>query len=208
VIEQCRADTESPGKHLERGGSEFGEIGPQVVPKSRNADTKKNGRHDMVPLKKTELWKLHEVLHQLPSGFNKLRAQDPPNVSPPHAVDTGWMNVFLSVRELMMMPVVRCPPDRALLGGGRADERENKLEPSTCLVASMREVSMIDTSNSEHSDSVEGETHRERYPAKACPEDQETSKMNRPKRRLLDQINGMERIAVGVHVFEMSPGPR
>jgi hypothetical protein len=73
----------------------------------------------------------------------------------------------------------------------------------------VREVAVVHAGDAEHPDRVEGHTYRESYPAKACPNYQEASKMNRPEGRLLDQINGIERVAAGViHVLEISPGAR
>lgn len=106
------------------------------------------------------------------------------------------------------MTVVRCPPDRPLLRRCRADEREYELEPSTRLVASVREVSVIHAGDAEHPDHVERHAHGESYPAKARPNYQEASEVNGPERRLLDQVNGMERITAGIHVHEISPGAR
>jgi hypothetical protein len=68
---------------------------------------------------------------------------------------------------------------------------------------------MIHTGDAEHTDDVERYAHREGYPAKACPDNQEASEVNRPERGLLDQINGMKRITAGiVHVLGIFPGAR
>jgi len=68
---------------------------------------------------------------------------------------------------------------------------------------------VIHAGDAEHSDRVERHAHREGYPAKARPNYQEASKMNRPEGRLLDQITGVKGVAVGiVHVLEISPGAR
>jgi hypothetical protein len=72
----------------------------------------------------------------------------------------------------------------------------------------VREVPVIHTSDTEHSDRVERHAHRERYPAKASPNYQEASEVNCPERGLLDEVEGMERITAGIHILEMSPGAR
>ena len=107
----------------------------------------------------------------------------------------------------MVVAVMGGPPDRTFLRRGRADEGKNELEPTTRLVASVREVPMVDTGNTEHADCVEGHAHREGYPAKARPDYQEASEVNRPERCLLDQVNGLERVAAGIiHVLEFFQG--
>ena len=108
----------------------------------------------------------------------------------------------------MVMTVMGGPPDRSLLSGCSADEREYELEPSACLVASVREVPVIHAGDTKHADRVERHAHSERYPAKARPNYQEASEVNRPERGLLDEVNGMERVTAGVHVLEISPGAR
>ena len=82
------------------------------------------------------------------------------------------------------------------------------MEPSARLVTSVREVAVVHTGDAEHADGVEGHAYSERYPAKARPNYQEASEVDRPERRLLDQVNGMERVTAGVHVHEISPGAR
>jgi hypothetical protein len=47
------------------------------------------------------------------------------------------MDIFLGVRELMVVAVMGGPPDRTFLRRGRADEGKNELEPTTRLVASV-----------------------------------------------------------------------
>jgi hypothetical protein len=208
VVEERCADAESPGEHLKRAGSKLRVVRLKEVAEPCHAKAEKNRWHDVVSLKEAKLRKLNEVLYELPTGLNELRAQNPSDMRPPHTVDAWWMNVFLGVRELMVMAVVRCPPDRPLLSGGCADEREYELEPPTRLVASVREVSVIYASDAEHTDCVECHAHGESYPAKARPDNQEASEVNSPEGPLLDEVNGMERITAGIHVLEISPGAR
>jgi len=51
VVEERCADAESPGEHLQRAGSKLGVVRLKEVSESGNADTEKNGRHDVVSLK-------------------------------------------------------------------------------------------------------------------------------------------------------------
>jgi hypothetical protein len=106
VIEQGRTDAKSPCKHLKGAGPKFRVVRLKEVAEPRDPETKKHRWHNVVSLKETELGKLNEILHKLPSCLNELRAQYPTNVRPPHAVDPWGMYIFFGVRELMVMTVV------------------------------------------------------------------------------------------------------
>lgn len=123
----------------------------------------------MVTLEEAELRELHEVFYQFPTGFYELSAQDPTDMCPPHAVDARWMNVFFSIRELMVVAVMGCPPDRTLLSRCGTDECEHELKPPTRLVAAMREVAVIHTGNAEHAHNVEQHAHGECDPTESSP---------------------------------------
>lgn len=103
---------------------------------------------------------------------------------------------------------MRSPPDWPLLSGCRAEERQNKLKPSTRLVASVREISVVDPGDSEHANDVESHAHGESYPAKTSPDHEEAPKVDRPERELFDEIDRMKRITAGVHDLESSPWAR
>ena len=106
VIEQGSAYAEAPCKHLKWGCTEFRVVGLQVVAEPRDSDSEEHWRHDVVTLKEPQLWEPNEVLYKLPTCLNKLRAQDPSNVRPPHAVDARWMHILLGVRELVVMTMM------------------------------------------------------------------------------------------------------
>jgi len=73
----------------------------------------------------------------------------------------------------MVMPVVGCPPDRTFLSRGGSKESEDELKPTARLVASVREISMIDPGYPKHTNYVEGHANSERYPAKPRPENKD-----------------------------------
>ena len=98
------------------------------------------------------------------------------------------------------MSVMRSPPDRSLLSGCCSEERQDELKPTTSLVASVREVSVIDSRDAEHPYRVEGHAYSERGPAEPRPEHQEAAEMDSPKGRLFYQVYWVKWIAARAHV--------
>ena len=97
--------------------------------------------------------------------------------------------------------MVRCPPDWSFLSGGRADEGEDELEPTTCFVASVREIAVVDTGDSKHPHYIQSDAYGKSDPTEPSPQHQEAPKMNRPERELFNEIDRMEWVTACVHLL-------
>lgn len=127
VQERC-ADAEAPGEHLKRPCAEPWVVGLKEVAKGNEYSSEHHGWNDVVLVEKSKLRKLEEVFYILVTGLNELCTEYPSHVSPPKAVDAWWMDILLSIGVLVVMPVVRRPPDRPLLRGCCSKEPEYKLK--------------------------------------------------------------------------------
>src|SRR4051794_39060097 len=83
-------------------------------------------RDPVVRVEEAQLWILREVLDVVVLRRAVLVAQDPADVAPPKTA-LRRVNVALGVGELVMIAVMRGPPQRTLLGGRRTGEREHEL---------------------------------------------------------------------------------
>ncbi len=201
VIEECCADAEAPCEHLKRSSTESWKAGFEIIAQSRESNAEENGRDDVMFVEKAKLRELHEILNVFPTSFNELSAKYPSHVCPPEAVNSWRMHIFFGVRELVVVAVMRCPPDRPFLSRGRSDEGQNELEPTTRLVASVREVPVIDTRDAEHPYHIESHAYGKSGPTKAGPEYEEASEVNSPEGALLYQVSWVKWIAACAHVW-------
>lgn len=101
----------------------------------------------------------------------------------------------------MVVPMVRCPPDGALLCRGGPEETQHKLEPPARLVATVRKISMINAGDREHARYVQRPTYCQSCPAKAYPENSDAAEVNTPEEELFENIHGVKRVVLGAHVF-------
>src|SRR5208282_2936828 len=101
-------------------------------PKQREAE---DGRDQHVEaIEKHQLRKLREIAHDAQLGAEVRLRRDPSDVAPDETVLARRMYVFRFVGSLMMQAMMRRPPQRAALHGGRADDGENKLPGARGLV--------------------------------------------------------------------------
>ena len=98
----------------------------------------------------------------------------------------------------MVVAVVGCPPYRTFLSRRRSKESEDELKPTARLVASVREISVIDPSYPKHTNYVEGHADSEHYPAKPRPENKDAPEVNAPESELFNKVHWVEGIAAGV----------
>lgn len=124
VVEERCADTEAPGEHLKRPCSERWIVGRKEGAEANEPSSEHYRWNDVVLVEKSKLWKLEEVFYILVTGLNELCAEHPSHVGPPKTVNARWVDILLSIRVLVVMPMVRCPPDRPLLRGCRSKEPE------------------------------------------------------------------------------------
>jgi hypothetical protein len=129
----------------------------------------------MEAIEEAELGKLHEIFDELVAGLDELSAQHPSYVSPPQSIEPRWMDILFGVGMLVVMSVVRGPPNRAFLRRCGSEKRQHKLEPTARLIASVREVSVIDPCNGEHPHDIEDKAHGNRCPAYSDPQDPDAS---------------------------------
>jgi hypothetical protein len=97
--------------------------------------------------------------------FAKSLMRDPAHVRPPEAALLHGVQVAGHVRELVMNPMMRCPPQRTFFRRARRAEREDELKPPARLVAAMREVAVIRAGREEHARVVQTDRERDPEPA-------------------------------------------
>ena len=201
VVQKRCADAETPCEHLKWSGTESWKVSFEIIAQSRESGAQYNGWYDVMFVQKAKFRKFDQILNVLPTSFYELSAEYPSHMRPPEAVNSWWMYILFGVRELVMMTVMRCPPDRPFLRGGRSDEGQNELKPTACLVASVREVSVIDTRDAEHPYDIERHTYRKGCPAEAGPEYEKASEMNSPESSLFYQVSWVKWIPACAHVY-------
>src|SRR4051812_23200615 len=69
----------------------------------------------------------------------------------------------------MMMPVLRSPPEDALLRGALCQERKDELKRTARRVSAVRKIAMVAGPDREDAQPVQGHTNCERLPGHARP---------------------------------------
>jgi hypothetical protein len=88
------------------------------------------------------------------------------------------MEVFCSVRNEVMAPVMSRPPERAFLIRRRSRKRNQELENSAGAVSAVCQQTMKAGSNCKHSHHVQSQTGNHSHYAYACPDDKQTRNMH------------------------------
>ena len=88
------------------------------------------------------------------------------------------MEIFVSVCDEMMAPVMSRPPERTLLIGGRPHKRHQKLKNSAGLIRAMCEESMKPGRNREHAYDIKRQASGHCHRADARPNNEQTSQMH------------------------------
>src|ERR1043166_8415666 len=81
-------------------------------------------------------------------SFKALR-ENPPDVAPPKAVLRG-MRIFRHIGILMMMPMIRRPPQDTFLGSRGTAESHQELHHAAHTVSLMGKITMISTGDEKH----------------------------------------------------------
>lgn len=189
VVEKRGAHAKTPDEELKRASPKL-----RVPRLKRKTGHNKEGNEgegsdEVVSVQPSKFGKLQEVFNYVVSAFNILCAQDPTHMCPPEPISFRRVKIVLLIGMFVVVPMVRCPPNWPLLSGGGADKAEEKLKPSAGLVSPVGKVAVVATDDSEHSDDVEPEAHKECCPAKADKEDKKTSDMDGPENALFEYVN-------------------
>src|SRR5215217_2686727 len=99
------------------------------------------------------------------------------------------MHILWRVRSDVVMAVMACPPERAALSTGAAQDRKCKLDRTGRFKGSMREVSVVPTCDGKHPDEIECGRHRDRSPAPAHPDNAQTHAVNGDERNAAEPIH-------------------
>src|ERR1700742_260109 len=103
-------------------------------------------------------------------------------MSPPEPALARGMHIVWLIGVLMMVPMMRCPPQRTLLHGGTTDPRQHELKPAAGFVTAMRKVTMVRPGDTEHANHVHGQAKTGCLPTDAGPEGSEAGEMNSQER--------------------------
>jgi len=96
-------------------------------------DREKSGRGVLVAIEPAQLRVLREIRNCAQVSHVMARSEDPAHVRIPEALVTRRMDVQLSVRMAVMMPVLGGPPKNATLGRRLREEAENELKNAARL---------------------------------------------------------------------------
>ena len=110
------------------------------------------GRQSMIPVEPTQFGVAAQVLYQPPVRCAGGRGQDPADVGPPKAVADGGVQVLGRVRGAVVVPMLRRPPQRPLLGCATPQPGQHELERPARLVRAVGEVTVVAGS---HADDLE-----------------------------------------------------
>ena len=110
------------------------------------------------------------------------------------------MKILVSIRMLVVMPVMCRPPERTLLSRCTSEKGEAKLEPATRLVASVGEITMKSAGYTELPDEEHKETQPHRIQVDSGPKRSETGQVNQDKK---DARDGNVKAARHIH-FEVA----
>ena len=150
----------------------------------QEAEHRGHDRRDEDPLvEPDQLGKLVQVAHGLLVVFLVLGREHPADVRPVKALELGGMEIVLGVGMAVVMPVMRRPPERALLRRAAPEKGEAELEEAAGLVAAMGKVAVERAGDAE----LAGEEHEGAQggslPADAGPEHGQAGQMDQDEER-------------------------
>jgi len=127
----------------------------------------------------------------------------------PEGTHDGRVQVFLGFYVQMVSPVVRRPPERPLLVGGRPREGEQELEGPTGPVRAVGEEAVESRGDGEHAHGVERQADGDRRRARARPEREEAGQVYEEELRAdaVVQIPPAGPGAISRYSFFHSPRP-
>src|SRR5204863_7944905 len=117
-----------------------------------------------------------------------LRAEEPASVRPPEAAERR-MRVGVQIGVLVMMAMVRRPPQRALLSRRASDAGEHELKDTTRAVRPVREIAMVSTRDAEHANGVHRRAEADRFPRDTGPERAQTRHVKTEERDTPDPFD-------------------
>src|SRR5271168_2290601 len=99
-------------------------------------------------------------------------------MAPDESLLSRRMNILGLVGPLVVQPMMRRPPQRAALHGGRADHREYKLRGARSLERSMRKIAVIESGDGEHADEIQRDADADRDRAPSDPNHSQAHQVN------------------------------
>jgi|FLLY01.1.fsa_nt_gi hypothetical protein len=87
------------------------------------------------------------------------------------------MNVVWIVGRLVVMSVMRGPPNRTALACSVAEHRSQELNSTACLEGAMRKISMIESRDAKNSSEVYCKCDGDRYPTPTDDKDKQACRM-------------------------------
>ena len=143
------ADTEAPD-----------ETGPAGEQEHEHAEG--DTRHVLVPVEPHQLRVGGHVLDDLVRGLLVPWAHDPSNVCPQEPAKRRRVDVFLDVREAVVVPMMARPPERPLLNARLGPERHQELERPRRLERPVGEVPVVGERDPQDPDPVGDDTQHQR----------------------------------------------
>ena len=159
---------ESPQEKLKPFVPSAGEKRSSSAPAAYNAAAKKPVRRRRTG-PATELAKACEIRHELELGREVGAREEPPHVAPQEAVLARRVRIGGPIGVRVVVAMVRGPPQRPALHGGRAQQRKQTLQSARRLERAVREIAVVERRHGEHAQGVEPDGRRDGHGADACP---------------------------------------
>src|SRR3990167_6652979 len=106
----------------------------------------------------------------------------------PEAVRHRRMQIGIAIRMLVMLPMMRRPPQRPALRRRIAEHGKHKLPDAVGLERAMRKITVIERRDREHAQPETGQTNHCRDRTPAHPYQADTSDMQKQKRRTTQPV--------------------
>ena len=108
------------------------------------------------------------------------------------------MHILRRVGMAVVIAVVRRPPQRPSLRGGRADYRENKLYKAACAKRLMGKIPVIKTRNGKHPQEIHGQGEEQGEDTPTRPNNAQAGDMQADERDDPDPTYGLGLISSGL----------
>ena len=167
VRAQHRRHEEAPDQHLPAVGVQARRPLLQRHAEEEHADGEQHRHDDVEAVEPAQLGEVHEIAHALQVRRETFLRQEPAHVGAHEAVLDGRVRVLRLVRILVVIAMMRGPPDGPALHGRGAEHAEQELPDARGLERLVREVAVVEAGDREHADEIQRDAHDHRDRAHA-----------------------------------------
>ncbi len=154
-----------------------------------HSGSQSNRRHQMILVQPAQLRIFCEIADVIEPRVIIFIRNNPPDVRPEKPEKCRRMQVQVLVGIAVMMPVMRRPPEHALLRGRRGHERNHKLENAAGLEGAVRKIAVVPGGHKKHAHQENAQACKQIGPVKWNKEDRQHEGMNQEKRQRMNERN-------------------